>query len=192
MVRRLEAEEMSLKQAKGIIYVITEVFMEIVAQSFVSKDETQKIGMILESKMSKFKSKVESSQECHFPLLQRETEKLGSDIEKTRSELQHETEKFRSNIEKTHSELRYEIDKATVGLRLDWNDDINKLDRICILMRERHFSLLQRDTEKLRSDIEKMCSKLRYEIDRVTAGQCLDLNNDIDKLDWVNLVFASK
>ncbi|KAF8410509.1 hypothetical protein HHK36_003039 [Tetracentron sinense] len=59
-------------------------------------------------------------------------------------------------------------------------------------MRERHFSLLQRDTEKLRSDIEKMCSKLRYEIDRVTAGQCLDLNNDIDKLDWVNLVFASK
>ncbi|THG09859.1 hypothetical protein TEA_008678 [Camellia sinensis var. sinensis] len=31
-------------------------------------------------------------------------------------------------------------------------------------------------TEKLRSDIEKMRSELRYEIDKVTAGQRLDLN----------------
>ncbi|KAK7310604.1 hypothetical protein RJT34_08208 [Clitoria ternatea] len=41
---------------------------------------------------------------------------------------------------------------------------------------EHHFSLLQRETEKLRSDIEKMRSELRYEIDKVTAGQRLDLN----------------
>ncbi|GFY94450.1 coiled-coil 90B-like protein [Actinidia rufa] len=41
---------------------------------------------------------------------------------------------------------------------------------------EHHFSLLQRETEKLRNDIEKMRSELRYEIDKVTAGQRLDLN----------------
>ncbi|CAK8539971.1 unnamed protein product [Lathyrus sativus] len=39
-----------------------------------------------------------------------------------------------------------------------------------------HFSLLQLETEKLRNDIEKMRSELRYEIDKVTAGQRLDLN----------------
>ncbi|KAK4411580.1 protein FMP32, mitochondrial [Sesamum angolense] len=39
-----------------------------------------------------------------------------------------------------------------------------------------HFSLLQRETEKLKNDIEKMRSELRYEIDKVTAGQRLDLN----------------
>ena len=39
-----------------------------------------------------------------------------------------------------------------------------------------HFSLLQHETEKLRNDIEKMRSELRYEIDKLTAGQRLDLN----------------
>lgn len=39
-----------------------------------------------------------------------------------------------------------------------------------------HFSLLQHETEKLKGDIEKMRSELRHEIDKVTAGQRLDLN----------------
>nr|AFK40340.1 unknown [Lotus japonicus] len=39
-----------------------------------------------------------------------------------------------------------------------------------------HFSLLQHETEKLRNDIEKMRSELRYEMDKVTAGQRLDMN----------------
>ncbi|XP_044470111.1 protein FMP32, mitochondrial-like isoform X1 [Mangifera indica] len=41
---------------------------------------------------------------------------------------------------------------------------------------DHHFALLQHETEKLRNDIEKMRSELRYEIDKVTAGQRLDLN----------------
>nr|XP_009388369.1 PREDICTED: protein FMP32, mitochondrial-like [Musa acuminata subsp. malaccensis] len=41
---------------------------------------------------------------------------------------------------------------------------------------DHHFALLQRETEKLRVDIDKMRSELRYEIDKVTAGQRLDLN----------------
>ncbi|KAK4364501.1 hypothetical protein RND71_015859 [Anisodus tanguticus] len=41
---------------------------------------------------------------------------------------------------------------------------------------ESHISLLQHKTEKLRNDIEKVRSELRYEIDKLTAGQRLDLN----------------
>ncbi|XP_065004374.1 uncharacterized protein LOC135636547 isoform X2 [Musa acuminata AAA Group] len=44
------------------------------------------------------------------------------------------------------------------------------------MQRDHHFALLQRETEKLRVDIDKMRSELRYEIDKVTAGQRLDLN----------------
>ncbi|CAN4099471.1 unnamed protein product [Withania somnifera] len=44
------------------------------------------------------------------------------------------------------------------------------------MQKEHHFSLLQRETEKLRNDIEKMRSELRYEVDKLTAGQRLDLN----------------
>ncbi|XP_050230651.1 protein FMP32, mitochondrial-like [Mercurialis annua] len=41
---------------------------------------------------------------------------------------------------------------------------------------EHHISVLQRELEKLRSDLDKMRSDMRYEIDKVTAGQRLDLN----------------
>ncbi|WMV16680.1 hypothetical protein MTR67_010065 [Solanum verrucosum] len=44
------------------------------------------------------------------------------------------------------------------------------------LQRENHFSLLQHEIEKLKRDIEKMRSELRYEIDKVSAGHRLDLN----------------
>nr|XP_009598778.1 protein FMP32, mitochondrial isoform X2 [Nicotiana tomentosiformis] len=105
-VRRLEAQGVPTKQAEAITAAITEVLndsLENVAQTFVSKEELQTLEMIQESKLSKFKSEVQSSQENHFSLLQHETEKLKSDIEKMRSE------------------LRYEIDKVTAGHRLDLN-----------------------------------------------------------------------
>ncbi|KAH6810219.1 coiled-coil 90B-like protein [Perilla frutescens var. frutescens] len=41
---------------------------------------------------------------------------------------------------------------------------------------DHHFSMLQHEMEKVKNDIEKMRSELRYEIDKVTAGQRLDLN----------------
>ncbi|XP_009598777.1 protein FMP32, mitochondrial [Nicotiana tabacum] len=106
LVRRLEAQGVPTKQAEAITAAITEVLndsLENVAQTFVSKEELQTLEMIQESKLSKFKSEVQSSQENHFSLLQHETEKLKSDIEKMRSE------------------LRYEIDKVTAGHRLDLN-----------------------------------------------------------------------
>ncbi|XP_041022259.1 protein FMP32, mitochondrial-like isoform X2 [Juglans microcarpa x Juglans regia] len=105
-VRRLEGQGVPSKQAEAITAAITEVLndsLENVTLSFVSKAEMQKIELIQESNLSKFKSEVQSSQGHHF------------------SSLQHETEKLRNDIEKMRSELRYEIDKLTAGQRLDLN-----------------------------------------------------------------------
>ncbi|KAK2392880.1 coiled-coil 90B protein [Trifolium repens] len=106
LVRNLESNGFPSKQAEAITSAITEVLndsLENVAQSFVSKSDMQKSEMIQETNLSKFKSEVQTSQEHHFSLLQRETEKLRNDIDKMRSE------------------LRYEIDKVTAGQRLDLN-----------------------------------------------------------------------
>ncbi|CAL9087905.1 unnamed protein product [Musa textilis] len=106
LVRRLEKEGVPSKQAEAITSTITEVLnesLENVAQSFVSKPEMQRSEMIQDSNLSKFKLEMKGSQDHHFALLQRETEKLRVDIEKMRSE------------------LRYEIDKVTAGQRLDLN-----------------------------------------------------------------------
>ncbi|OVA20404.1 Coiled-coil domain-containing protein 90 [Macleaya cordata] len=106
LVRGLEAQGVPSKQAEAITAAITKVLndsLENVAQQFVSKGEMQRSEMVQEANLSKFKSEVQSAQEHHFSLQQRETEKLRSDIEKMRSE------------------LRYEIDKVTAGQRLDLN-----------------------------------------------------------------------
>lgn len=106
LVRRLEAQGVPSKQAEAITSAITEVLndsLESVADTFVSKADMQKTVMLQEAHLSKFKSEVQSSQEHHFSSLQRETEKLRTDIDKMRSE------------------LRYEIDKVTAGQRLDLN-----------------------------------------------------------------------
>lgn len=106
LVRSLEAQGVPSKQAEAITSAITEVLndsLENVSHSFVSKSEMQKSEMLQEANLSKFKSEVKSSQEHHFSMLQRETEKLRGDIEKMRSD------------------LRYEIDKVTAGQRLDLN-----------------------------------------------------------------------
>ncbi|XP_074587367.1 protein FMP32, mitochondrial-like [Curcuma longa] len=106
LVRRLEAQGLPTKQAEAITSTITEVLndsLENVAQSFMSKSEMDKIEMVQESNLSKFKSEMKSTQEHHFALLQRETEKLRGDIENLRRE------------------LKYEVDKVTAGQRLDLN-----------------------------------------------------------------------
>ncbi|XWS33823.1 hypothetical protein CRYUN_Cryun22dG0116000 [Craigia yunnanensis] len=54
--------------------------------------------------------------------------------------------------------------------------NLSKLKSEVQSSQEHHFSLLQHENEKLQNDIEKMPSELSYEIDKVTAGQRLDLN----------------
>lgn len=44
------------------------------------------------------------------------------------------------------------------------------------IQKEHHFSTLQRETERLKNEIEKMQTELKYEIGKVTAGLRLDLN----------------
>ncbi|RVX16633.1 hypothetical protein CK203_006163 [Vitis vinifera] len=110
--------------------------VDTLAQSLVSKGEIQKvrfidsgvpvgpwlvmlhIEMTQESNLSKFKSEVESSQGHHFSLLQ------------------HETKKLRSDIEKMRSELRYKTDDVTIAIRAEFayhkaktNHMYSKLDR---------------------------------------------------------------
>lgn len=41
---------------------------------------------------------------------------------------------------------------------------------------EHHFSMLQQELERLRTDIDKMRNESKYAIDKVTSGQRLDLN----------------
>ncbi|GAQ84274.1 hypothetical protein KFL_001830020 [Klebsormidium nitens] len=106
LVRRLESEGLTAKQAEAITHVITEVLsdsLENVAQNFTSKVEMQKHDLAQDAAIQRFKSEVQSAQEHHIASLQRETERLRTDIEKMRSE------------------LRYEIDKVTAGQRLDLN-----------------------------------------------------------------------
>ncbi|KAG7015331.1 FMP32 [Cucurbita argyrosperma subsp. argyrosperma] len=117
LVRKLEGQGVPSNQAEAITAAITEVLndsLENISHSFVSKGEMQKVEMIQDSNLSKFKSEVQSSQGHHFSLLGHETEKLRNDIEKMRSELRFVLP-YLSFYE------MYEIDKVTAGQRLDLN-----------------------------------------------------------------------
>ncbi|WJZ83273.1 hypothetical protein VitviT2T_002969 [Vitis vinifera] len=90
LVKSLEAEGMPSKQAEAVTTALTHVLndtLENLAQSLVSKPELQKASMLQESNLSKFKVEVQGSQEHHFSLLQRETEKLRNDIDKMRTDV---------------------------------------------------------------------------------------------------------
>ncbi|KAL3515103.1 hypothetical protein ACH5RR_022005 [Cinchona calisaya] len=132
LVRSLEAQGVPSKQAEAITSAITEVLndsLENVGHSFLSRDEMQKAEMLQEANLSNFKSEVQSSQEHHFSLLQRETEKLRNDIDKMRNDLRHEIDKVTAgqrldlNLEK--GRLRDELAKQSA----ETNDLTNKLDR---------------------------------------------------------------
>ncbi|KAG8655883.1 hypothetical protein MANES_04G084100v8 [Manihot esculenta] len=119
LVRGLESQGVPSKQAEAITAAITEVLndsLENVARSFVSKAEMQKSEFIHESNLSKFKSEVKSSQEHHFSLLQRETEKLRNDIEKMRSELRRIRDELANQSAET-TNLTNKLDREIQSLR---------------------------------------------------------------------------
>lgn len=106
LVKRLESQGLTSKQSEAITAVITEVLndsLENVGQTFTSIHEAQRSEMMAEAALSKFKGQVQSSQEHHFSMLQQETERLRTDIDKMRNE------------------SKYAIDKVTSGQRLDLN-----------------------------------------------------------------------
>ncbi|EFJ31301.1 hypothetical protein SELMODRAFT_68264, partial [Selaginella moellendorffii] len=53
---------------------------------------------------------------------------------------------------------------------------LSKLRAEIVSQLEHHVSTSQRESERLRTDLDKLKSELKYEIDKVTAGQRLDLN----------------
>lgn len=142
MVRSLEAQGVPQKQAEAITSAITHVLVDSLdnlSQSFVSKVEMQKTEMDQDSNISRFKVEVKSSQDHHISLLQRETEKLQSDIDKLRSE------------------LKYEVDKVTAGQRLDLNLEKGRIrDELASQKSETSnlTSKLDREINALRAQLE--------------------------------------
>ncbi|QCE16854.1 hypothetical protein DEO72_LG11g3873 [Vigna unguiculata] len=160
LVRGLEAKGVPSKQAEAITAAITEVLndsLENVAHSFVSKIEMQKSEVLQESSLSKFKSEVQSSQEHHFSLLQRETEKLRGDIEKMRSE------------------MRYEIDKVTAGQRLDLNLERGRIRDELANQNAETSSLtnkLDREIHELRAHVEAA----KYDVIKYCIGTLVSIS----------------
>lgn len=160
LVRRLEARGVPSEQAEAITSAITEVLndsLENVAHSFVSQAEMQKSEMVQEASLSKFKSEVQSSQEHHFSLLQRETEKLRNDIEKMRSE------------------LRYEVDKLTAGQRLDLNLERGRIRDELANQNAETTNLtnkLDREIHALRAQIEAA----KYEVIKYCIGTLVSIS----------------
>ncbi|KAI7747436.1 hypothetical protein M8C21_000137 [Ambrosia artemisiifolia] len=160
LVRRLEGQGVPSKQAEAITSAITEVLndsLENVAQSFVSKGEMQRIEMTQDGNLGKFKSQVQSSQENHFSMLQRETEKLRNDIEKMRSE------------------LRYEIDKVTAGQRLDLNLERGRIRDELSNQNQETANLtnkLDREIQSLRAQLEAA----KYEVIKYCIGTLVSIS----------------
>lgn len=160
LVRSLEAQGVPSKQAEAITSAITEVLndsLENVADTFVSKADMQKTVMLQEAHLSRFKSEVQSSQEHHFSLLQRETEKLRTDIEKMRSE------------------LRYEIDKVTAGQRLDLNLERGRIRDELANQNAETTNLtnkLDREIHELRAQLEAA----KYEVIKYCIGTLISIS----------------
>ncbi|WVZ78545.1 hypothetical protein U9M48_026237 [Paspalum notatum var. saurae] len=159
-VRKLESQGVPTKQAEAITSAITEVLndsLESISESFVSKAEMQKSEMLQESNISKFKSQVQSSQENHFSLLQRETEKLRGDIDKMRSE------------------LKYEIDKVTAGQRLDLNLERGRIRDELAKQNEETTEL----TTKLDKEIHSLKAQLeaaKYDVIKYCIGTIVSIS----------------
>ncbi|KAI5075635.1 hypothetical protein GOP47_0009711 [Adiantum capillus-veneris] len=106
LVRRLESQGLTPKQAEAVTAAIIEVLndsMDNVSQTFVSKPDMQKNEMMQEAALQKITADIQNAQEYKISLTQREVERIRTDVEKMRSD------------------LRYEIDKVTAAQRLDIN-----------------------------------------------------------------------
>ncbi|KAH7430851.1 hypothetical protein KP509_08G017200 [Ceratopteris richardii] len=106
LVRRLESQGLTQKQAEAVTEAIIEVLndsMDNVSQTFVSKPDIQKNEMMQEVALQKLSAEIQNAQEYKISLTQRDVERIKTDIEKMRSD------------------LRYEIDKVTAAQRLDIN-----------------------------------------------------------------------
>eukprot|EP00250_Pteridium_aquilinum_P006225 c16186_g1_i3 orf=60-527(+) len=90
LVRRLESQGLTPKQAEAVTAAIIEVLndsMDNVSQTFVSKPDMQKKELTLEAALAKVTAETKNAQEYKVSLLQREVERIRTDVEKMRSDL---------------------------------------------------------------------------------------------------------
>lgn len=154
LVRRLESQGFTVKQAEAITAAMTDVLsdcLENVAQSFVSRSELQKHDMIHEAALSKLKADIHSSQETRLLLIQRETEKVRTDIDKLRSE------------------MRYEMDKVTAGQRLDLNLERGRM-REELATQNAETSNLTNKIDKEINAVKTQLEASKYEVIKYCVG----------------------
>ncbi|KAK9713256.1 hypothetical protein RND81_06G015300 [Saponaria officinalis] len=146
LVRSLEAQGFPPKQAEVLTGAITKVLndsLESVAYFFVTKPEMHSYEVTRESSLATFKTEIQSSQEHHFSLLQRETEKL------------------QDHIEKLRCELKYAVDKVTAGQKLDLNLERGRIRD------ELHNQ--STETSKLTNKLDKEIHALRAQLESQKA-----------------------
>lgn len=154
LARKLEAQGFTINQAEAITAEMTDVLndcLESVARSFVSKSDLQKSDMLQEAALSKLRADVQSSQENKVSIIQRETEKLRTDIEKLRSE------------------MRYEMDKVSAGQRLDLNLERGRMREELANQNAETSNL----TNKLNKEIHALKTQLeasKYEVIKYCIG----------------------
>ncbi|KAM7529652.1 hypothetical protein LguiB_033062 [Lonicera macranthoides] len=181
LVRRLEEQGLPSKQAEAITASITEVLndtIETFTHSFVSKPEMQKIELIQDSSLSKFKSEVQNSQidlivkvdsfNLSFGI-------TGNSPGHHFSLLQHETEKLKGDIEKMRSELRYEVDKVAAGQRLDMNLERGRIRDELASQNQETCSLtnkLDREVHSLRAQVEAA----KYDVIKYCIGTLVSIS----------------
>lgn len=142
LVRRLEAEGLSAKQAEAITHIITEVLhesLETTTDTFISKTEIQKSELLAEAALSKFKTEIQSSHDLKFAGLQREVEGLKIDVDKVKNE------------------IRYEIDKVTAGQRLDLNLERGR--------QKEELNLHAQETSNLSNKLDREINSLKAQLE---------------------------
>lgn len=154
LVRKLEAQGFTVQQAEAITSSMTDVLndcLESVAQSFVSKSDLDQSDLVRENAMSKLKTDVQTSQDTRMTAIQRDIEKLRTDIDKLRSE------------------MRFEMDKVSAGQRLDLNLERGRMTEELA----KHSAETSNLTNRLNNEIHALKTQLeasKYEVIKYCIG----------------------
>ncbi|GAB4837841.1 hypothetical protein Ancab_027367 [Ancistrocladus abbreviatus] len=114
LVKSLEAQGVPSKHAEAITLAITDS-LENVSHNFVSKADMQKVEMLQEANISKFKSEAQGSQDHRFSLLDHRFSLLQWDIEKLRSDMRYEFDKLIHAQKAQLEAAKYDVIKYCIG-----------------------------------------------------------------------------
>ncbi|CAI7835056.1 unnamed protein product [Closterium sp. NIES-53] len=160
LVRRLEAEGLTARQAEAITQLIAEVLhdsLDSVAHTFVSKPDLNKSEMVAEAALVKLKAEVQSTLDLKFAALQREVEGL------------------KIGVDKVKSEIRYEVDKVTAGQRLDLNLEKGRVkEEMNVQLQE--MNILSNKLDKEINNLKTQLEAAKFEIIRYCIGTLVSIS----------------